>query len=337
MARLQNLDGDSYQIVVTFLRTDAIGQLFFGFCLIGTAALRGAGDMRSPVLILGAVNLLNIVASTSFVFGAGPIEPMGINGIATGTVTARIAGGLLTVFCLARGIKGLQLHGDMLRPHLTDIRRILRIGVPAAVDGAGVWVGHSIFLMIVARLGEKDVGKANLAAHIIGVQVEALTYLPATAWGYAVASLVGQALGAGKPELARRLGHEAVRQCTMLAGCSALVYLIAAPQIYQLMTSEPLVRQVGVPALRFLSWYQIPLVIMIVYQHALRGAGDTRSAMWINALGLAFVRIPVAWLFGIYFDWGLIGAWSGMTLDVTARALVTWMRYSHGHWLKLEV
>jgi putative MATE family efflux protein len=336
-ADMQQLKGEAWRVVVKFLRTDAFGHIFFSYCLIGSAALRGAGDMRTPMYVLGFVNVLNMILASSLVFGLGPLEPWGIDGIVTATVTARICGGLVMLGVLAGGVHDLKLRLEYLFPHLEDIRRILQIGIPAAVDGILMWCGQWMFLMIIARLGDGSQEQAFTAAHMIGMEAEALTYLPATAWGYAAATLVGQSLGAGDPQRAKRLGNEAARHCIFVAVFGALVYLFGAHVIYGVMTKEAAVGAIGIPALRFLSWYQIPLAVMVVYVHALRGAGDTRAVMFINVIGVLVVRLPVAYAFGIVCGWGLIGAWSGMCVDIVARMIVATLYFHRGPWARTVV
>lgn len=336
-AEMQGMTGESLRVSVNFLRTDAYGQLFFGVCLIGSAALRGMGDMHTPMYVLGFVNILNIILASTLVFGLGPIEPWGIDGIVTGTVIARVCGGLMMLGVFGRGVDHLKLHAAYLVPHADDVWRILRVGGPAALDGIMMWTGQWLFLTIISHLGQGTAGKAYTAAHVIGMEAEALTYLPATAWGYAAASLVGQSLGAGDPLRARRLANEAARQCVFVAIVGAFVYLLGAELVYGVMTKELPVRQIGVPALRFLSWYQIPLAVMVVYVHALRGAGDTRAVMFINLAGIACLRLPVAYFLGIVCSGGLIGAWSGMCVDVTFRMAVAILYFRGGRWVHTKV
>lgn len=293
--------------------------------------------MRTPMYVLGFVNVLNVLLSSTLVFGLGPIRPWGIDGIVAGTVTARICGGLVMLAVLSRGVHDLKLRLDYLLPHAADIRRILKIGLPAAVDGILMWSGQWLFFMIISRLGDGTQGHAFTAAHMIGMEAEALTYLPATAWGYAAATLVGQSLGAGDPLRAKRLGNEAARHCIFVAVAGALVYLFGADLIYGVMTREPAVRAIGIPALRFLSWYQIPLAVMVVYIHAIRGAGDTRAVMVINVLGILCIRLPVAYFLGIICSGGLIGAWSGMCIDVVFRMVAATLYYRHGRWARTVV
>jgi len=336
-ADLQNVTGDSRDIIVRYLRIEAFGEMCFGFCLIGAAALRGAGDMRSPMLILGLVNVVNILVASLLVFGFGVTRPLSIEGIATGSAVARSFGGVLMLVVLAQGLTRLKL--TLREAHFggEDMLRIFRVGAPAGIDGLIMWAGHTVFLGIISRLGDATTGKANLAAHIIGIQVEGLTYLPAVAWGYAAATLIGQSLGAGDPQRARRAGHVAAIQCGIVGTAAALTYLVGAGWIYGLMTSEQLVRDIGIPAFRFLSWYQVPLVLLIVYVSALRGAGDTRTPLAINLFGVFCLRISLAYLFGIQCGFGLLGAWMGMSLDVGIRAILAILVFRQGKWAELKI
>jgi putative MATE family efflux protein len=333
----QNMQGEAYDIVVTYLRIDAIGNAFTSMTLVSAAALRGVGDTRTPMKIMGLVNVVNMFVSAGLVWGWGPLPQLGVNGIVLGTVIARISGAALMVSTLARGRSGLRLHVRELIPRWTMIRRILWIGIPAAGEGAIMWTGQFLFLLIISRLAEGDIGRAYYAAHFVGVRVESLTYLPATAWAAAAATMVGQALGAQRPERAKRVGHEAVLQCASLAVLSSALFLLFAPQILRLMHDDPLVQQVGVPALRMVAFFQPCMAFSIVYFGAMRGAGATRFPLLATALGIILVRLPLGYLCGIVLQWGLIGAWIGMVSDMAVRAGLATVRYGRGQWVHVRV
>lgn len=335
-ADLQNLHGIGREIGIHYLRVDAVGEFFFSFCLVGLAAFRGVGDMRSPMLILGLVNLINMVVSPALVFGWWG-EPWGASGIVGGTVVARVLGGLVVLAVLLRGRRDLVLRLPDWRLNAPETARILRIGVPALVDGLLMWSGHFAFLMIVSRLAGGATPDANRAAHIIGIQVEGLTYLPASAWGYASMALIGQALGAGQSVRALAVGHTAVRHGMLLAFAAAIFYVVASPWLYASLTDDAAVQAVGVPALRVLAFYQVPLSAMIIYIFSMRGAGDTRGPLVINLVGIFGVRLPLGYLFGITFDGGLIGVWSAMSIDVALRCVVAWRYFSSGRPLATKV
>ena len=336
-ASLQNFSGETYDITVRYLRIDTIGYIFSSMTLVGLAALRGAGDMRSPMLILLVVNVINVSVSSCLVFGIGPFEPKGVDGIVIGTVAARVSGGLITVALLWRGLSGLQIRTSEFGLKGELVMRILRIGIPSAAEGAIFWTGQFLFLMLIARLAEGHEGKAIYAAHIIGVRIEALTYLPASAWGAAAATMVGQALGGSKFSRARKVGHVAVLQCGGLSVLLLLLFYFGAEQIFAVMHKDALVGEVGISALKMLAFFQPFLAISIIYNYCLRGAGDTRSPMFISAFGVILVRLPLAYIFGIKMHGGLIGAWIGMCADMTVRALLSSFRYTGGKWLGTRV
>ncbi len=346
-ARQLQFSEETSVIVIRYLRIDAFGHLFTGVSLIGAAALRGVGNMRGPMLILGFISVVNIIVSTALVYGVGPypqlgidkalVTPMGIDGIVAGTVVARVGGGLLMLAALARGLSGLRLTPQDWRLRFDPVRRIFSIGGPAALDGAVTWVGQFVFLMIVGQLGEGAAGNAIFAAHVVGIRVEAITYLPAVAWGVAAATMVGQSLGAQDPDRARRVGHEAVFQCGLLASVITAVFFAAAGPIYELMHEETAVQNVGIPAFRMLAFFQVPLVFSIVYVFAMRGAGDTRYPMWITMFSVVFVRIPVSYVCGITLNGGLFGAWIGMCLDMLFRGVLLSVRFWRGGWERVRV
>jgi multidrug resistance protein, MATE family len=347
LASLLNMEGLAAEITTRYLRIDAVGLVFTSVTVAAAAALRGTGDMRTPMFVLGFVNLLNVVCSLALVYGIGPwpsvglsfplIAPRGVDGIVLGTVIARTAGGLLMLFAVANGAGGLKFRAKQLRPKLRVARRILAIGIPAAADGLIMWSGHYLFLMVISHLGEGAAGEAIFAAHIIGIRVEALTYLPAVAWGAAAATLVGQSLGAGSTERAKAVGNEAVRQCGIVGILMTAALFFGAEWIYGVMHNDPAVAHVGVPALRLLAFFQVPVVLSIVYVYALRGAGDTRFPLLMTCLGVMGIRVPLSYLCGIVLDGGLVGAWIGMCGDLLLRSILAAWRFNRGGWSSIRV
>lgn len=334
---LLQMDGVQQKIAVEYLRIDAIGQLFAGWTYIGAAALRGAGDMKSPLLVLAITNVVNIVVSTACVHGWGPLPELGVTGIVTGTVTAQVCGALAMSAVLFSGVSRLSVRLADFQVHRETFSRILRLGGPAAIGGLATFAGHFAFLMVIARLSPAGFDGATFAAHVVGVRVESLSYLPVEAFGIAAATLVGQSLGAGQIARARRVAHVALSQCVWYAAQMTIVFYVFAPQIYGFMQSSPDVSQVGVPAFRLLSLYQIPNAIVIVYLYALRGAGDTRYPMMCSLVGNLLVRVSVGYYCGVVLQGGLFGAWIGMGADNILRAALAAWRYQGGRWVRVRV
>jgi len=325
-------DPAAVDITARYLRLDSIGLIFSSLSYMGAAALRGSGNMRAPMLIFAVVAVTNAAVSTLLVFGLGPIPGLGIDGIVLGTVVARITGGTLMIALFVRGISGLKLNLSEIRLLDDTSRRILNIGMPAALDGIVMWIGHYLFLKVIGRFGAVD-----FAAHIIGIRVEALTYLPSVAWAAAAATIIGQSLGAGLHDRARRAGHEAVLQCGALGAAITLAFYFGAEPIYKAMHNSPAVIAAGVPPFRMLALFQIPLVAGIVYVGGLRGAGDTKVPMWITLFTTIFVRLPVAYVCGVVLNGGLYGAWIGMCADMLLRGILVAVRFWRGGWERTRV
>lgn len=338
-AALLNMQGAAATIAIDYMRIDALGMIGASISFVLAACLRGAGDTRTPLIILGGVNVFNLIVSRLLTFGIGPFEGVGVNGIAIGTAGARWMGGLWILWLMRRQSHGLRLNVGLMRPDRELIGRMLRIGLPAAVDGMITFAGHFIFMTIVSRVPmPPSIPVAALyAAHIVGVRIESLSYLPANAYYYAASTLVGQNLGARQPVRARRVAHEAVLQAFVILIGSGLLYFFGAEWLYRLLSKDPNVWACGVPALTAMAFFQLAMAPLIVYLGALRGAGDTRVPMYYTIFGMALVRLPVAFFGGFVLKWGLLGAWLGMFADLTIRAALVGWRFQSGRWERIMV
>jgi putative MATE family efflux protein len=324
------------QICRTYLQTDAFGYALYSLLIVGSAILRAAGDTRTPMAIMILINIVNAFVSAALVYGWFGIT-LGVQGIAVGTVVARSLGGILAVWVLARGIRGMRLQRRRLVPRWRLQARMLRVSLPGAGDMSLMTMAQFLFVSIVARTATGDQATSNLAAHVIAMRAEALTYLPAVAWMTAAGTMVGQYLGAEQPHKAARSGHTAALQSAALTTVSGIMFFIFAEAIYKFMSNEPAVWEVGVPAFRIMAFVQPFLCIAIVYTGALRGAGDTTSTMIFSLVGSWALRVPLAWLFGVYMGWGLIGAWYGMWADNLAKFAMSTGRFSQGGWKRVKV
>ena len=327
----------SYELCVTYLRIDALGFLLASVHYIGAAVLRGGGDTRTPMAVMLIVNVINVFLSLALVYGwFGP--ELGVLGIAIGTVVAKSVGGLLMCGVLAAGKLGLRLRLSLLRPDFALIWRMARIGLPSFAEAMVMWWANFFFMMIIGRkIAAGDLATVNLSTHMIAIRLEGITYLPAMAWMTASATIIGQYLGAGQPDKARRAGHIAAFQGAMLTTGVGVVFFLFADAIFAGMTRDPQVREVGVPAFRIMALIQPFLAMGIIYSGSLRGAGDTRWPMVITFFTSVCIRLPGAYIGGVLLDGGLIGAWCGMWADNIIRFLLMLTRYTFGGWQRIKV
>lgn len=332
-ARLLNFSGEGAELVREFLRIYAISYLFSSLNATSSASMRGAGDMRTPMFALGAVCVLNVGLSFLFVYGWGPVPAQGVNGIAWGTVAARMLGSLIMLTVLVSGWTPVRLSWRVSDHNFpAETWRLFRIGIPSGLEGLLNWTGHFLFLQMISMLEA-----AAFAAHIIGVEIEAIGYLPAIAWGQAAATMTGQSLGAGDKQRAFLSGWEAALQGAIWAVTLNVVFYWGAFQIYTLMHDESAVIDQGTPAMRLLAFYQLPTIVFIILSTTLKGAGETRVPMLVSGFCVFAIRLPLAYLFGIHWEYGLVGAWIGMGFDMMLRCLFILAYYLSKRWLIKEV
>jgi putative MATE family efflux protein len=316
--------GANYLSIVSF------SFLASALMFMGMAALRGAGDTRTPMLVMVIVNVVNIVVAWACIYGAGPIPALGVAGSAIGAAVARSFGGVVILGVLLGGRAGLRLRLSSLRLDLVQARRILNIGIPAGMEMLLMRFGQIAYAMVVAGLGT-----AAFAAHQLALTSESLAYMPGFGFAVAATTLVGQGLGARDPRRAEQGGYESLRLSIIIMSAMGVVFFLFAPQFIGLFTSDPEVIELGIWPLRLVAFSQPALACAMVLSGGLRGAGDTRRTLLITGVGLWLVRVPMALL--LTGPFGLIGAWIAMGLDINVRGLAVLLRFRSGRWKELRV
>lgn len=347
VVRLLDLNGAAGDEAVRYLQPVLLLLAFQMIEQAGIACLIGAGDTKTGLWVLGGVAVLNMPLAWLFRTGAGPVPAFGFPGIALGTAVSHLMGCVAVLVVLVRGRAGLRLQLGRLRPDADLIRRVLRISVPAAIDVAFICICQLWFLKLVNRLGD-----VAAAAHGIAIGWEALGYLSGQAFATAATALVGQNLGAGRPEAAARSGWVALGIGAAAMVVMGAVFFALAPAMFGLFCPAPKqqpVIEAGVPVLRLVAFAMPPLACIIILTGALRGAGDTRLPLLLTLIGFLVVRLPVAYLLmypvvklgslGMVdgLGLGLFGAWLAMFADLTVRGVCFLLRFASGRWKTVKV
>lgn len=344
---LLQVEGEAGPLAVAYLQPLFWLLTFQVVEAAGIACLVGAGDTRTGMFIMGSVALLNLPLAWSFCWGFGPFPELGFVGIAVGTALSHTLGGLAVLIVLARGRFGLKLEVRQLRPRIDLMRRLLRISVPAGVDSLSVVAGQFWFMSLINQLGTVASG-----AHGIALGWEALGFLSGAAFGTAAMTLVGQNLGAGRPDQAAKSGWLAFGMGCGIMSLMGLIFFTLAPWMFLVFCpseeQQPII-QIGTPVLRLVAFAMPALASTIIFTSALRGAGDTRVPVLFTWIGFFVVRIPLAYFlsfasvnlgpFGVWrgADLGLFGAWLAMFADLLVRGGFFWYRYSRGAWQRQRV
>jgi putative MATE family efflux protein len=297
--------------------------------------------------VMTCVAVVNILLAWAFGWGFGPVPALGFVGIAVGTALSHTLGAIAVLVVLARGRYGLKLHSALFRPQLDLIRRLLWVSVPAGFDGLSLVAGQFWFVSIVNALGDE-----TSSAHGIALRWESLGYLSGAAFGTAATTLVGQNLGAGRPDRARKSGWLAFGLGCSVMSLMGLIFFVFAIPMFRLFcprAEQARIIELGVPVLRLVAFGMPALASTIVFSYALRGAGDTRVPVLFTLTGFFLVRIPLAYLltnesvplgpFGTLpgLGLGLNGAWLAMLADLLVRGAFFVLRFVHGSWQRQKV
>lgn len=318
-----------------YLRVLALSGPFSGALFAVTAALRGAGDTRTPFLAMIVVNLVNMVMSWTLVFAPVPLGGHGVSGIASGTVCGWIAGLFTAVLLVGRGRRdGLHWSRESLRPHIGTLKRIVRVGAPQSLEIAGMWMIHTFGIRVIAGL--KDEGA--LGAHILAIRVESMSFLPGFAIATAAAALAGQYLGAGSREMAVR----AVRLCwksaaALMAAMGVFFVLGRHALIGWMAPGSELHARLAAPLLVVCALTQPFFATCIILKTSMRGAGATHIVMYWAFGSMLFYRVFVLWMMPRFMDVTLTGVWIVMGLDLVTQAVIFSRLHFRGKWLDARV
>jgi putative MATE family efflux protein len=295
--------------------------------------MRGAGDTRTPMIITLVMNVWNVLVAAALIFGIGPLPTLGLAGAAIATASARLLGGLIALYLVMSGRCILKVGlRDILRWDAQLNARMVRLSLPTAGDSMVRRLGFILFMRIISALGE-----VPLAAHQIAVNVESLSFMPGFGLSVASTTLVGQSLGAKKPELAEASIRSAMRFSLLVMGALGVVFALFGPSIAALFGSTPEVVALAGSAVRIGALEQLPIAVQMVISGSLRGAGDMKTPMYATLVGTLLFRVPIVYLFAIVFGWGLDGVWLGTAADWTARAALIYVLFRRGHWKKIEL
>jgi putative MATE family efflux protein len=314
-----------------YLTWTALVLPFNALLFVGNGALRGAGDTRTPMLVMGAVNVINVVIALVLIQGLGPVPALGVAGAGIAAAVATVAGTLMVIGVLMHGRAGLELRQFISRPDRRVLKQLLDIGLPAAGENLLMRVSFLTYTRAISSLGT-----VAYAAYLIAQRVESLNTMPAMGFSVAAMTLAGQSLGAGQPDRARRAVFRSVEIAFVVSMVWACFSFFFPRTMLSLFTNDPEVIAQGILPVRMVAFAQPVMSVAFSLSGGLRGIGDTRAVMWITGVGSWMVRIPVAILSVTWLGLGLPGVQLSMVLDWTIRMILSGWRFRPSAWGRLS-
>jgi len=333
--QLLTLMGADAEVVRTgsrFTRVMLGGSATVFLLFLINSVFRGAGNASQAMRVLWLGNALNIVLGPVFIFGLGPIPALGVTGAAVGTTLGRGIAVLYQLSILRRGSSKLTVS----RAHLRLEPRLMATVFKLSLSATGQMLISMTSYIAVMRI-LSSFGSAPLAGYTLGFRIFMFAILPAFGLANAAATLVGQNLGAKRPD---RAEASVWRASNISAGflCSVGVgFLLAAPWLVSLFTSEVEVARHAVSYLRIVSLGFPFYAYGMVVSQSFNGAGDTRTPTFINLLVFWALQIPLAWGLSRYTSFGAEGVFATLAFSFSIFAVVSVLAFRRGSWKRVHV
>ncbi|MCZ6726183.1 MAG: MATE family efflux transporter [Acidobacteria bacterium] len=313
--------GSSYTAIVL----GGSSTVFFLFLI--NAIFRGAGDATLAMRALWLANGLNIILDPILIFGWGPIPAMGVTGAGVATTVARAIGVLYQLHLLSRGVGRVHISRRAMTLSRSVGRRLLRVAGPGMLQ---FLVGTCSWLVVVRLVAL--FGNAAVAGYTIAVRILVFALMPSWGMANAAATLVGQNLGAGKPERAERSVWIAAGANMIFLGAVGVLLVIFARPLVEPFTSSAEAVRFGADCVRIVSYSYLFFAVGMVAVQAFNGAGDTATPTWINLLCYWIFELPLAYVLARHLDWGAHGVFWAITAAQGAIALVGVLAFRRGGW-----
>lgn len=307
--------GGTYSIILIFL----INAIF-----------RGAGDAAIAMRVLILANGVNLVLDPCLIFGWGPFPALGVTGSAIATTTGRTVGIAYQLYRLFQPGERLTLRLAHLRPDWHLLGGLLKVSGPGILQYFIATASWLLLSRIVAQFGA-----IATAGYTIAMRIIVFTILPSWALGGAAATLMGQNLGAGKPDRSERAAWLCGLYNMIFLGLISLVFIFQAEPLVRFFTTEAEVVAIGQRALRFIAYGYLLYAYGMVLVQAFNGAGDTLTPTLINIFCYWVFQLPMAyWLSA---QWGPDGVFLSVTLTESLIAICGILAFRQGRWKRVQV
>ena len=328
--RLMSLPPDVVALGVPYLEWFFISLPLMGVHYTITTCFHAAGDARTPLYIALVSNTARLVLAYGLIFGAWGLPAMGVTGAAAGGLGGSLLGVLISMIALYSGRFGITITRDTsFLPDKDRARRILKIGIPSAMQGLFRNGSNLVFVKFVALTTRSTIALAGFA---IGNQMERTLRRTSLAFGTATTALVGHSLGAGDVDEAERRGWTTIGLAFALMVTFGLPICIFSTDIMMIFTSDAEVIAVGVVYLWAVAIAEPFMCSSITSGGALRAAGDTMPALYYTLIAQWLVRLPAAYALAFPLGFDVNGIWAALVVFSALQGFLTVRKFGHGDW-----
>ena len=307
-------------------------NLIIMLLFIINAVFRSSGDAAISMRVLFLANFVNIILDPIFIFGLGPIPAMGIKGAAIATTTGRGLAVIYQFYVLFKGNGRIKIFRKAIRLNInvmTDLIKISIGGIGQSIIATSSWIG---MVRIIAMFGS-----TALAGYTIAIRIIIFVLLPSWGISNAAATLVGQNLGAKKPERAERAVWATGYVNMVLLSIVSIIFIIEPHFFIKLFIDDADVIATGAQGLRIVSVGFIFYAMGMVMVQAFNGAGDTKTPTKINILCFWIIQIPLAYFLATHYNINENGVYIAIIVGESVMTIISMYLFKKGKWKTQKV
>jgi putative MATE family efflux protein len=308
---------DVQKLAAEYIRLVFLWMIWTTGLNVLSAIMHGTGDTRTPMGAIILVNILHVLLAWPLIYGKFGMPALGVKGAAIAINISEFIG---FSYLLIQAIRKKYITFSW--PDFPIFGRIWRVGWPTVLERVAQQSGQLFYSSFIISYGT-----SAYAAHQIGLSIESLSFMPGAGMGIAAATLMGQALGAGKIRRARISHNEALRLAIIVMTAMALIFFFAPHFLIGLFTADPDVIEKGSVFLRLVAFAQLPLAVSFVYAGSLRGTGDTFYVFIVTLVAMWGIRVALSWAATGWLHLSLYAVWGIFLIDWYFRGVAFAWRY----------
>jgi len=332
LLRLMGASGDIVATGSGYARIALGGSGAILMLFLNNAIFRGAGDAAIAMRLLWVSNIINLILDPCLIFGLGPFPRLGVTGAALATFTGRSIGVGYQFYRLLRGTERIRVLTRQIRVNVGVLLRLVRVSLTGILQFA---IAHTSWIGLVRIVSV--FGAAALAGYTIAIRVVIFVILPSWGLSNAAATLVGQNLGANKPERAEQAVWRTGFYNMLFLGSVGVFFILMAEPIARLFTHDAAVIPLAATCLRIISYGNIGYAYGMVMLQAFNGAGDTVTPTIVNFFGFWVVEIPLAYWLAIPMHLHSNGAYIAIVVAECLIAATSAVLFKRGKWKKQKI
>ena len=299
---------------------------------LNNAIFRGAGDAAIAMRLLWVSNIINLVLDPCLIFGLGPFHRMGVTGAALATFTGRSIGVLYQFYRLLKGTERIHILARHLRLNVRVMVKLLRVSFTGMLQFAIANASWIVLVRIISIFGA-----AAVAGYTIAIRIVVFFILPSWGLSNAAATLVGQNLGAKRPDRAAQAVWQTGFYNMVFLGMIGVFFIVFATPVVKLFVSDPAVVPIAAIALRTFSCGNIGYAYGMVMLQAFNGAGDTLTPTIVNFFGFWVLELPLAWWLAVNMHWRAEGAFLSIVIAECSIAAAGIVLFRRGRWARQQI